>query len=223
MLLATVMIKVFQNGYDARFGAAMAIPVFVNELMIRTLWVIKQHFFEKKNWKDCIPTDKHADLRMMLLVGYGALCVMDGADAAIRSGGNALVFILRLNFVAWIRLVILIFKELRIRYGDKVLLALTAFMEKIACILTPTERRLINEYYTRIQYLDEKLEQLLNEYAEMVNLEYMLIHAELEASFNEDYSAKGQSEHSVVLAEICHVDDKKIIYSREDLDKFFLD
>jgi ABC-type spermidine/putrescine transport system permease subunit I len=50
--LAVVMTEVFQNGYDARFGAAMAIPVLVNELMIRTLWVIKQHFFEKKGWKD---------------------------------------------------------------------------------------------------------------------------------------------------------------------------
>jgi hypothetical protein len=221
--LAIVMTQVFQNGYDARFGAAMAIPVLVNELMIRTLWVIKQHFFEKKSWKDCIPTDKHADLRMMLIVGYGALCVMDGADAAIRSGGNALAFILRLNLIAWTRLIILIFKELRIRYGDKVLSALAAFMERIACILTPSERRLINEYYARIQYVDEQLIQLLNEYAEMVNREYMLIHGEIEASFNDDYRAIEQSEHSVVLAELCNVNHKKIIRSREDLDKFFLD
>ncbi|AOY76465.1 hypothetical protein [Clostridium formicaceticum] len=95
--LATVMTQVFQNGYDARFGAAMTIPILVNELMIHTLWVIKQRFYEKKDWKDCIPTDKHADLRMMLLIGHGTLCLMDGADAAIRSGGNAVAFILRLT------------------------------------------------------------------------------------------------------------------------------
>lgn len=220
--LATVMTEVFQKGYDARFGAAMAIPVLVNELMIRVLWVIKQHFFEKKSWKECIPTDKHADLRMMLLVGFGALCIMDGADAAIRSGGNALAFILRLNLIAWARLIILIFKELRIRYGDKVLPALAAFMEKISFMLTPNERLLLNGYYTRMKSVDTQLAQLLNEYSDMINREYMLFHAELEASFNEDYGAEEQSEHSVELAAICNVEGEKIIRTRKDLDKFFL-
>lgn len=220
--LATVMTQVFQEGYDARFGATMAIPVLINELMIRTLWVIKRRFFEKRNWKDCIPTDKYADLRMMLLVGYGALCVMDGADAAIRSGGNALIFILRLNLVAWTRLVILIFKELRIRYGDKVIPALVSFMEKMGDIMTPEESRLIHEYYVRMEIFDKKLALLLNEYIEVVNKEYMLVHAALEASFNEDYSTQERSKHSVLLAERCNVDNEKIIRTTDDLDDFFL-
>lgn len=220
--LATAMTQVFQEGYDARFGAAMAIPVLINELMIRTLWVIKKRFFEKRSWRDCIPTDQHADLRMMLLVGYGALCLMDGADAAIRSGGNALAFILRLNLVAWTRLVILIFKELRIRYGDKVIPALISFMEKMGEIMTPNERRLIHEYYVRMEIFDKKLAQLLNEYIEMVNEEYMLVHAALEASFNEDQSLDTRSKNSALLAERCQVEDQKIIRTTEDLDDFFL-
>ena len=41
----------------------------------------------------------------MLIIGDGTLCLMDGADAAIRSRGNWVNFFLRLNIVAWYRLV----------------------------------------------------------------------------------------------------------------------
>lgn len=219
---ATVMTEVFQSGYDARFGAAMAVPVFVNELMIRSLWVIKQHFYEKKEWKSCIPSQKHSDLRMMLLVGYGTFCLLDGADAAIRSGGNALTFILRLNLIAWVRLIVLVFKELQIRYGSKVTAALNSFLNQVGSILTPYERKLLNEYYERMKVVDDKLNRLLSEFAEMVNKEYMIIHAELEASFNDDYDLITQSMHSEKLAELCNVSGDKIIRTREDLDDFFL-
>lgn len=52
---------------------------------------------------------------MLLLVGTGTLCVMDGVDAGIRSGGNALAFFMRLNLIAWGRLVCLVLKEVCIR------------------------------------------------------------------------------------------------------------
>lgn len=220
--LATVMTEVFQNGYDARFGAAMAIPVFVNELMIRALWVIKKHFYDKKDWKECIPSEKHADLRMMLIVGYGTLCIIDGADAAIRSGGNILNFILHLNLIAWVRFIVLIFKELRIRYGSKVMDELKSFLSKISSMLTPHERKMLNEYYERMQDMDQELNQLLSEFMNMVNKEYMLVHTELEESFNDNNDAVTQGVHSEKLAEACNVSDDKIIRTREDLDKFFL-
>ena len=53
----------------------------------------------------------------MLLFGNGTLCLMDGIDAGIRSGGNALVFFTRLNLIAWFRFVSLVFKEVCIRIG----------------------------------------------------------------------------------------------------------
>ena len=37
----------------------------------------------------------------MLLVGHGCLCLVDAADAAIRSWGNLMGFMLHLNVVAW--------------------------------------------------------------------------------------------------------------------------
>ena len=45
------------------------------------------------------------------------MCLMDGADAAIRSDGNWVDFFLRLNIVAWYRLVSLVFREVCIRLG----------------------------------------------------------------------------------------------------------
>jgi hypothetical protein len=53
----------------------------------------------------------------MLLLGNGTLCVMDGIDAGIRSGGNFLAFFMRLNLVAWFRFITLVLKEVCIRVG----------------------------------------------------------------------------------------------------------
>lgn len=115
--LATVATKVFQEGYDARFGLTMAIPVLLCDLSIKLIWAIKHYFYHKRPIVECIPTKKHDDLRIMLIIGDGTLCLMDGADAAIRSGGNWVNFFLRLNIIAWYRLVSLVFREVCIRLG----------------------------------------------------------------------------------------------------------
>lgn len=115
--LATLATRVFQEGYDARFGLAIAIPVLLCDLTIRLLWAIKQYFYLEKPLKECLPNQTHEDLRVMLLFGHGALCLMDGADAAVRSGGNWLVFFTRMNIIAWTRFIALVLKEVCIRAG----------------------------------------------------------------------------------------------------------
>ncbi len=115
--LATVATKVFENGYDARFGLTMAIPVVMCELSIKLIWAIKHFYYHKRPLAECIPNNRHDDLRIMLIVGNGTLCIMDGADAAIRSGGNWVNFFLRLNIIAWFRFVMLVIKEVFIRLG----------------------------------------------------------------------------------------------------------
>ena len=115
--LATIATRAFQEGKDLRFGIASAIPVVITNLSIRLIWALRRHFQYGKPVKECIPTYKHADLRVMLLLGNGTLCVMDGIDAGIRSGGNFLAFFMRLNLVAWFRFVTLVLKEVCIRVG----------------------------------------------------------------------------------------------------------
>ena len=116
--LAELMASVFESGYDARHGAAMAIPVVLNELLIRLLWALKSRFYHKNSWKESIPFGEHPELRRMLVVGHGALCLVDGADAAIRSRGNVLGFALHLNVVAWSRFAFASLQEARSLYKE---------------------------------------------------------------------------------------------------------
>lgn len=115
--LATIATRTFQEGYDFRFGLATAIPVIITDLTIRLIWALRRHFQYGKLLKECIPTKNHADLRIMLIFGNGTLCVMDGIDAGVRSGGNFLAFFMRLNLIAWFRFVTLVLKEICIRLG----------------------------------------------------------------------------------------------------------
>lgn len=115
--LATIATRAFQDGYDLRFGLATAIPVIITDLSIRLVWALRRHFQYGRPLKECIPSSKHADLRVMLIFGNGTLCVMDGIDAGVRSGGNFLMFFMRLNLIAWFRFVILVLKEVCIRLG----------------------------------------------------------------------------------------------------------
>lgn len=115
--IANVAIKAFEEGYDARFAATMSIPVVMSDLFIRFIWSFKSHFYGKKPWKKCIPTNKNDDLRVMILVGTSSLCIVDGIGAAAKSGGTWVGFVLNLNLVAWTKLAMLALKELVIRYN----------------------------------------------------------------------------------------------------------
>lgn len=115
--LAQIATTVFERGYDARFGLTMSIPVVMCDLTIRFCWALRQYFGYKRPLRECIPSYRHDDLRLMLIIGDGVLCLMDGADAAIRSKGNWIEFFLRFNIIAWYRLVLLSAKEVCIRLG----------------------------------------------------------------------------------------------------------
>ena len=121
----------------------MAIPVVLCDLFIKLIWALKHYFHYKRPLKECIPSIQHDDLRIMLLIGQGVLCLMDGADAYIRSGGNCLAFFLRLNLIAWYKFSLLVFKEICIRSG----------------ISLPLQKQL--DAYIRInEALDEYISQL---------------------------------------------------------------
>lgn len=115
--LATIATRAFQEGYDLRFGLVMSIPVVITDLSIRLIWSIRRYFQYEQPLKECIPTRKHESLRVMLLFGNGTLCVIDGLDAGVRSGGNVLAFFTRLNLVAWFRFGNLVLREVCIRVG----------------------------------------------------------------------------------------------------------
>ncbi len=113
--LSQVAVKVFEEGYDFRFGLAMAIPVLVTDLSIKFIWALRQHFQYGMPIAKCIPSSDDKRLRTMLLVGHGTLCVIDVTHAGIMSGGNAVAFFARLNLIAWTRFALLVIKEVCIR------------------------------------------------------------------------------------------------------------
>ncbi len=115
--VAEIAVQVFRQGYDARFGLALAVPVLVTDILTRLLWSLRRHFQFGLAVRDCMPSTKHDSLRMMLLVSNGSLCALDLTDAAIRSGGfnNPVELFQRLNILAWLRFTTLVLKEVCIR------------------------------------------------------------------------------------------------------------
>ncbi|EGR0489764.1 hypothetical protein KW420_05065 [Vibrio fluvialis] len=105
---ADIAVKVFEQGYDFRFGMVQAIPVFMVELFTRIFCIIRHRYQNGHSWSDCmefLKVDKSPKLRKMLLVGHGTLCLIDASDAYIRNPDfNWVGFFSRLNFVAWMRL-----------------------------------------------------------------------------------------------------------------------
>lgn len=108
---AVICAKVFEEKYDFRYGIALSIPVLVTELLTMAMYAIKVVFYHNKDLKDCIVTSS-PELRRMLLVSHGTLCLLDGIDAGVRSGGNLVNFLLRTNLIAWVRFGHLALKEI---------------------------------------------------------------------------------------------------------------
>lgn len=173
--LATVAMKAFESGYDFRFGIAMAIPVLITELSIRLIWSLRQYFHYKRPLKECIPTMQHGDLRIMLLVGHGTLCLMDGIDAGVRSGGNAVVFMTRLNLVGWYRFVSLVLKEVCIRLGIK-----DALQREIEAFKRVNVA--LQAYLSELEKID--IEKYKQEVAQYADLEKILRFANTEEELN---------------------------------------
>lgn len=116
--LAVLAERAYKAGMDSRFGLAQAIPVIITNLCIRIIWLIRKHWGYGCPINECVPIGyKHEDLRVMLLLGNGTLCTIDVIDAGVRSDGNALLFFLRMNLVAWARFVMIVVTEICIRLG----------------------------------------------------------------------------------------------------------
>ena len=107
--------NIFEKGYDARFQTAQAIPVFINELIVRLVYSIRRlvkYISEtdkddrnfKSLWSACEPFS-NPTVKRMLTAAHGTFCLIDLSDATVRGfvagGGNFNVteFFMRLNIV----------------------------------------------------------------------------------------------------------------------------
>ncbi|KGT46404.1 hypothetical protein [Acinetobacter sp. HR7] len=115
---ATLAVRVFEAGYDFRHGMTMAIPVLITELLTRFMWSFKQKIYHQKSWFDCIPNANVPELRRMLLVSHGTLCIIDGMDAALKSAGEPIQFLLRTNLIGWTKFSMLALKEVHAVFNE---------------------------------------------------------------------------------------------------------
>ena len=122
-------LNLYKEGYDARFQTAQAIPVLINELLVRLMYSVRRlikYFSDtpkeerslKLLWEKCEPF-KNPTVKRMLTVAHGTFCVIDVGEATIRSfiagGGtfNPAEFFMRLNIVGVGRFTISLYGEVK--------------------------------------------------------------------------------------------------------------
>lgn len=176
---AELMTKVYEEGYDFRFGIATALPVVINELLTRTVWTIRQRFIKKKGWKDCLPSNKDGDFRLFLLVASTSFELVDCADATIRSVNvksgvefNWVGFFSNVNLIGITRLSGLVLRECTIRIGSAISNNPDALVQRVSELIPDeTEKRIlvisesIKSYFDYLDYR-KKLVESLKEYKE---------------------------------------------------------
>ena len=206
---------IFKQGYDLRFEFAKAIPVFVNELLVRMIYSVRRlvQFFmnnqkEKRAfqlmWETSQPFS-NASVKRMLTIAHGTFCLIDTGDALahgfISGGGsfNAEDFILRLNIVGIGRFSISLYGEISRGIRQKALKKENSILKQ--------------ENITIIDYV-EGLKLLSKIYDDK---ELLLFTKELE----ESKMYVKAFEKSVLLAEKRNVPGERILRNKDDIDSYF--
>lgn len=208
-------LNIFEKGYDTRFQTTQAIPVFLNELLVRLIYAIRRlfkYFSETPKserslslmWKTCEPFS-NSTVKRMLTVAHGTFCLVDIGDAIGRSlidgGGNFNIveFVLRLNIVGVGRFSVSLYGETQraIKYNTT----------KKEADFASRQIIIINNYI-------DGLKILTNKYNDTHLLQFI-------NDFENSTAYKEAFEKSVALATLRDVPKNKILKNKSDIDKFF--
>lgn len=208
-------LNIFEKGYDIRFQTAQAIPVFLNELLVRLIYAIRRlfrYFSEIPKtersfalmWKKC-ELFSNATVKRMLTVAHGTFCLVDVGDAVGRSliagGGtfNAVEFVLRLNVVGVGRFAISLYGETR--------RAISYNHAKKEFDFASKETVIVSNYM-------EGLKILAHQYDDHHLLMFI-------SDFEKSDAYIEAFGKSVTLAEVRNVPVNRILKSKPDIDKYF--
>jgi len=90
----------YVNGYDARHFVTMSIPILINEVLIRVLYILKEIKYNKRTFfevfKETIPLNLSPRFRMVLNLSYGAMVAVNTGKVAITKD------ILNANYAMWL-------------------------------------------------------------------------------------------------------------------------
>ncbi len=205
----------FEKGYDVRFQTTQAIPVFINEMVVRLMYSVRRlvkYYMtiprEKRSfsllWKSCEPFS-NATVKRMLTVAHGTFCLIDVSDATIRGftagagSFNVVEFFMRLNIVGVGRFTISLYGEAK--------RGIQSSKVKNEALFIKREKVIVSDYLSGLMVLSAAY-----------NDEQFL-------TFVDDFQSSGLYKEafnkSVQLAELRHVSENRILRSKEDIDSFF--
>ena len=208
-------LSIYEKGYDVRFQAAQAIPVFINEMVVRTIYAVRRMFryFSdveqteysfKSIWKTCEPFS-NATVKRMLTVAHGTFCLLDMGDAAVRgfvSGSGAFnpaEFLLRLNITGISRFTVSLYGEgmhaLNRRQGEEQVL----FAER--------EQVILENYIEELNKLERRYKDQL------------MMHFVKDLKNSDRYVSA--FEKTVKLAELRGVPKQNLLREKKDIDEYF--
>lgn len=208
-------LKLFKKGYDVRFQTTQAIPVFINEMVVRLLYSIRRLIgyyisVPKKDrswvlfWKSCEPFS-NATVKRMLTVAHGTFCIIGIGDATMRGfekgigSFNVFEFVLRLNVVGVGRFAISLYGETKraISYGHV----------KESSDFAAKEITIVENYIEGLKILSVKYDD-----ARLL-------------TFISDFKKSGAYieafEKSAQLAELRNVPTNRVLKNKADIDRYF--
>lgn len=208
-------LKLFKKGYDVRFQTTQAIPVFINEMIVRLLYSIRRligyYISVPKNdrswgllWKSCEPFS-NATVKRMLTVAHGTFCIIDIGDATIRGfekgigSFNVFEFVLRLNVVGVGRFAISLYGETK--------RAISYDHARESSDFAAKEITIVENYIEGLKILSAK-------YDDARLLTFI-------ADFKKSDAYIKAFERSVQLAELRNVPANRILKDKADIDRYF--
>ena len=208
-------LKLFKKGYDVRFQTTQAIPVFINEMIVRLLYSIRRLIgyyisVPKKDrswvllWKSCEPFS-NATVKRMLTVAHGTFCIIDIGDATIRGfekgigSFNVFEFVLRLNVVGVGRFAISLYGETK--------RAISYDHARESSDFAAKEITIVENYIEGLKILSAK-------YDDARLLTFI-------ADFKKSDAYIKAFERSVQLAELRNVPANRILKDKADIDRYF--
>lgn len=209
-------LHIYESGYDARFQAAQAIPVFINEMLVRMVYSVRRllkYFLDTEKrersfqllWHTCEPFS-NATVKRMLTVAHGTFCVLDIGDATIHGfiegGGtfNLVEFFLRLNIVGVGRFTISLYGE-----GKR---ALGYWKVEKDAMFAKREQAIIENYIEGLNLLAYRYDDhaLLTFVQDLCNSDLYV------SAFHK----------TIKLAELRGVPKEKILHSKLEIDSYFI-
>lgn len=208
-------LNLYNEGYDARFQTAQAIPVFINEMIVRLCYAIRRliKYFAETDaesrsialmWKTCEPFS-NPTVKRMLTVAHGTFCLLDIGDATVHgfvTGGgtfNPVEFFLRLNIVGVGRFTISLYGEAKRGVSTYRMESERIFLQRKHVI---TENYIAGLKQLAVAYDDQPLLDFADDF---IN--------------NGDHAKAFQK--TVDLAELRKVADSKILKDKTAIDTYF--